>query len=606
MVGERAERNQPVEYVSPLTNRNKDIADLVVNQGWTQSAAAVKYGISQKTVSVIIRQYMRSQVLVRRTEGPEQSRIRFDTIEHLTEDLGYVNKPFHLDWYKLAGNLQFLLKAPRNHAKSTCLSILLPLYEILRNPEIRILLVSNTDKQARAFVRAVKQLIEQNFKFLVPFGRTTWTDSQFIVRRTGFSKGQVIKEATMAAVGVEGPILSKRQDLIICDDVVDLENAATQDQRDKVYDWFRTTLLPALEPKTGRIIVIGTPFRGGDLYEKLQKDWPKNYRIYDAIVNEEAKISLWPERIPYECPENMVHQNGERHEGWCCLMDIKRQMGVVHFNGQFRCDVSGYVGEKLRREWLEEAYYTTLPREFTEIIIGVDPAIRQKESADYFAMATVGYSQPEGKVYVIDLFRDHIPYPKQIWQITEHALTYHPNRILLEVTGYQEALQQGLENSMLPIIPVKTVTDKLTRILKISPYFEQRRIRVRPDMTDFLEEYVQFDQGDHDDLLDALAIAVQDIIDRFQTQKDYHPQLAFQPVWRSRMPVELAYASVPGTTSDAGRLSMPVLKADKATGGIVCLVCGKHRPYECKGHEIPEQEQGRFQLASSGTGLKGL
>jgi hypothetical protein len=108
----------------------------------------------------------------------------------------------------------------------------------------------------------------------------------------------------------------------------------------------------------------------------------------------------------------------------------------------------------------------------------------------------------------------------------------------VEATAYQAALAQGLQGMGLPVIPYKTVKDKVTRVLSISPYFENKTIRVKSDMDDFIHEYTQFDKGDHDDLLDSLTLAVQDIIERHtQRLPEYHPMMAFAQVFKSKLPV---------------------------------------------------------------------
>ena len=56
-------------------------------------------------------------------------------------------------------------------------------------------------------------------------------------------------------------------------------------------------------------------------------------------------------------------------------------------------------------------------------------------------------------------------------------------------------------------------------------------------MDDFIHEYTQFDKGDHDDLLDSLTLAVQDIIERHtQRMPEIHPKIGFGTVFKSRLP----------------------------------------------------------------------
>src|SRR3989442_10274624 len=191
-----------------------------------QTEIGKRLGISQQLVSKSIKKWKRILEDQKKPsipvgiKGPIQS-LTPSTIAELTFTLGYTNKPFHEEWYDYA-NVQrrFLLLAPRRHAKSTCLSINYVLWRIVKNPNIRILLVSNTDLQARAFVRVVKQLIEQYYPLLIPSGREKWAETAIVVKRD-----EILKEPTLSAVGVNGPIISRRQDLIIGDDLIDSENA---------------------------------------------------------------------------------------------------------------------------------------------------------------------------------------------------------------------------------------------------------------------------------------------------------------------------------------------------------------------------------------------
>jgi len=503
---------------------------------YKQKVVAQMLGRTQQSVSRAIKIYRR--ILVKQAQAqpgaivtiPElQSELRVPgKIGEFTKLLGYTDKEFHNEWYDYASiQRRFLLLAPRRHAKSTCLSVNYVLWRIVNNPNIRILLVSNTDLQARGFVRVVKQNLEKYFPSLIPEGREKWAETAFVVKRSA-----TLRDQTLSAVGVNGPIISRRQDLIVCDDVVDSENAESESLREKVYDWFLKVLMPTLEPN-GQIIIIGTPFGPDDLYARLQIDkWP--FRKYDAIVDEDKKESLWPEVLPFECA---IAQTEKEHKGHCCLAAIRRQMGVIRFGAQYRCDPSGYAGNKLKIEWLKESYYRDLPEKL-EIVMGVDPAISERTGADYTAITVLGYSEAEKKIYLVAYYRGHYTFPEQLSLITTTWQTHQASRIIVEATAYQAALAQGLQGMGLPVIPYRTIKDKVTRVLSISPYFENRTIRIKSDMDDFIHEYTQFDKGDHDDLLDSLTLAVQDIIERHtQWMPEYHPQWSFATVFKSKLPV---------------------------------------------------------------------
>ena len=52
--------------------------------------------------------------------------------------------------------------APRGHAKSTWLSIIYPIWKIVKIRDIKVIIVSDTGDQAEMFLRAIKDELEAN------------------------------------------------------------------------------------------------------------------------------------------------------------------------------------------------------------------------------------------------------------------------------------------------------------------------------------------------------------------------------------------------------------------------------------------------------------
>ena len=86
---------------------------------------------------------------------------RIDVLGSLV--LGYDLRPFHVDMlaYQSARHASLHL-APRGFGKSTVLNITRCIHEVLRDPNTRILIVSNTQLQAEVFLREVKHHFEHN------------------------------------------------------------------------------------------------------------------------------------------------------------------------------------------------------------------------------------------------------------------------------------------------------------------------------------------------------------------------------------------------------------------------------------------------------------
>ena len=134
---------------------------------------------------------------------------------------------------KSARQNRSLILAPRGFGKSTLLSVARCIFEIVRNPDVRILLASNTQAQAEAFVREVRGHFERNRIFRRLYGDfvgSKWTDRELIVGR----RKRIVKEPTIYATGVGGALVSRHFDIVICDDIVDEESSRTKTRREKL------------------------------------------------------------------------------------------------------------------------------------------------------------------------------------------------------------------------------------------------------------------------------------------------------------------------------------------------------------------------------------
>ena len=426
------------------------------------------------------------------------------------------------DWYRTLENpsIRRLIRlAPRSHAKSQVHTVNYALWELYRNPNNRIVVASNTGGMATAFAREIRTRVQDNpyLEHLVPLDLRSakWTDASFEVVRDIQDRN-----TSVFAVGANSGILSKRADIIICDDIIDEENSATPGQREKVRTWFWKTLYPVLEP-AGRMIIVGTRWHYADLYGELLgiNDYPYNEYftrdswtciVQQAILNEEHRKVLWPERWSFES------------------LDELRKEDRAIFACQYQNDPSGLVGKKFRWEWFrwfefdgKTISYKTdenlieLTLDELDIYIGVDPAISQSEEADYFALVVIGIDN-NNNVFVLDYVNEHLTFNSQVAAIFEKYSQCKPVRITLETVAYQQALFQEVsrlsesQRLYLPIKEQKTSRDKVTRSNKLSGMFENGKVFLqRGKQGAITDTLLQFPKGEHDDLFDALDFAVE-------------------------------------------------------------------------------------------------
>lgn len=357
-----------------------------------------------------------------------------------------------------AHNNWLMVEAPRDHSKSTVFTVNYPLYEIGRNHNVRIVVASNADETARGFVRQIRTIIDKDKTYKKTFGRlkpqkpTMWRDDAFIVDRDNYKD----KDPTVSAVSYGGQVVSKRADIIIVDDLLTFENTRTKEQRQKIHDWFWTVLFPLLKPG-GRLIIVGTAWNTKDLYEELLGDHNFDVRLrYDAIVDEEKKQTLWPERWTWEE-----------------LQRRKSSMGSLAFNRSYRNITANPEDSPFEESWLQAALKRGQNRKFIRafdygswdlgrltISMGVDLAIGQKEKNDYTAMAVVG-RLPDGRKILLYALRRRLT-PAQIRNtIKEVARNFNPDIITVESNAFQASIKMDLaEETDLPIEAYNTGGEK--------------------------------------------------------------------------------------------------------------------------------------------------
>lgn len=402
-------------------------------------------------------------------------------------------EPFHRRWIEfIRDRARSLILAPRGHGKTTAVTVGLTLWNVLRNPDVRVLIVSNTQAQAESFLREIKLHLEMNPLLTKLFGYQRgpkWAESEIIVagaKRKG-------KEATVTALGVMGAVISRHFDVIILDDIVDEENARTGPQRDKLRSWFYTTLAPTLEPD-GKLLILGTRYHLRDLYGYLAQGPMRDDFVRYRALDENGE-PLWPGKFSAEF-----------------LNRAREEAGPIIFNAQYQNDVELMRGRMFREDWIKR--YDT-PPDRLKVAIGVDLAIGQNSDNDYFAVAAVGKAE-DGKLYVLEATRGRYTFDEQAKKVTDAYTKFNrPDRpvvrVGIEATAYQEALPQRLRNeTAMPVVSVRPAVDKISRAHALTAFFESGRVFLKDDATQsaLIEELLLFPEGKHDDLFDALEIAV--------------------------------------------------------------------------------------------------
>lgn len=436
--------------------------------------------------------------------------LRKQIIEHnridilATAILGLKIQPFHLSLLQFQflhpDNLQLVF---RGAGKSTTCTVTKSIHLLLKNPNLRILIASKTSQNAEGFLTEIKNHFESNVMLQEVFGqyydqrKCKWDNREIIVApRTSTNK-----ESSITCVGVEGTVVSKHYDVIISDDLVDEENSRTQYMRDKTRTWYYQTLLPTLEPPEpsvphrGEHHRLGTRYHYADQYGHLIANELKDHHNIIPALDAQGR-SPWPEKYP---------------ASW--FAKRKKESGILIFNAQYQCDTEAMKGEIFPYDYCQQLSAADWPSsKDLRIYMGVDLAISQKDSADKFAIVVVGVAPDHTGYYVLDYFEDQLRFKEQTLKIVQYYRKWDPIRCGIETNQYQEAQYQNLRDEY-PDIRLKAMnqeTDKITRAMKLSATFEDRKMFFRGggQQNLLIEHLVLFPNHRYKDLFDALDVAI--------------------------------------------------------------------------------------------------
>lgn len=175
--------------------------------------------------------------------------------------------------------------------KTSQLGILRLLWELGRNPNLRIAIVSKKADKAVEISRAVRSYIEKSkelaevFPELIPGDK--WEEAEWTVRRPVHSR-----DPSVQALGLWEGVTGSRIDILLLDDVLDAENTSTPEARKKVAKRIRGTFIDRVS-KTGRIWFLTNAWHPEDAAHTLAKDGWHCARY--VSVDEDGNLA-WPKK----------------------------------------------------------------------------------------------------------------------------------------------------------------------------------------------------------------------------------------------------------------------------------------------------------------------
>jgi len=384
-----------------------------------------------------------------------------------------------------------LILVPRNHLKSSVVTKAWTIQQVLRNPDIRILITNAVWENSRKYLKSIQHYLAPGqwmSRFFGNFQSYNWNQDECTVAM----RKKILDAPTWATTGIEKEQTGQHYDLIVADDIVARENVSTPEQRQKVKLYYKD-LLDLLEPN-GTIVVVGTRWHQDDLYSDLLQDPNFDPFVRTAYKDETRQEVIFPEKFSLEY-----------------LDSLRSAKGSYEFSAQYLNNPIDESAADFKASWLKHYDAAKLPP--LSFYLTVDPAISLSRDADYSALVVAGMS-PSREIYVVDRIHRRMVPSDLVKAVFELVEKWRLTRIGLETVSFQLTLKYDLEREMRARGKFFSIDEmgrranqekKEARIRRLQPYFEQGLVYLRNDMKDVEDELLSFPRGKHDDLIDALS-----------------------------------------------------------------------------------------------------
>lgn len=423
-------------------------------------------------------------------------------------------------------SLHLAIAAPRGEAKSTLVSQLFTLYCLVAQKKRYALIVMDSIDQAYPMLEAIKVELEFNQRLRVDFpeiagqGRV-WQAATIVTKAN--QKVQVAGSGKKLRGLRHG---AYRPDLVVLDDIENDEQVRSPEQRDKLHDWLKKTVLPlgAAGDKLD-VVYIGTILHYDSVLNRTLSSKAWKTAKFKALIRQPDDMSLWDKWEDFYLNEGeavadaFYSQNKSAMDkgavvSWAArpiltLMKIRARDGHATFDSEYQNDPLSSDDAMFANAL---TYWTELPGEL--VYFGaLDPSLgKAGASRDPSAILVGGYHRETGKLYVIEAqIKKRLP-DLIIEDVIRMQKQYQCQRWFVETVQFQEFLKDELVKRSaqrgipVPATATKPNTDKMLRIESLQPHMANGLILLHSSQATLISQLRHFPKADHDDGPDALEM----------------------------------------------------------------------------------------------------
>lgn len=441
---------------------------------------------------------------------------------------------------------QVAIAAPRGLGKTSISNLLLPAKNILFADANYIVPVSSTATQAEQQSENLKRELMSNNYVRSIYGdiRTkTFSKTQWVVNVAG---NEICVMPRGSGQQIRGLLFrNSRPDLIIVDDLESAEGVRSEEQREKLREWFFADLMNSVDrgKDDWRIIVVGTVLHQKALLVELldSPDW-------DSEI-----ISICDDDLKSNAPNFMSDEAVKR-----LYFEYKNLGKIDTFYREYR-NIPVPTGEdavfqpdKLFKYYEEKDFKLSQDPNVENILI-VDPAKTTKVHSAETGFVLCGVNMLNDAIFVRKAKGEKL-HPQEIYdRISEYIMFYNVQVLGIEVTSLHEFILHPLKNELarrglrVEIVELHArggagEKGKEARIKQLLHYYEAGLIYHNKEGTTQLEaQLVSFPRPARWDVMDAFGYIPEILESGQRYMKGYTGEMDARKIVEAEMEEVMAY-----------------------------------------------------------------
>lgn len=386
---------------------------------------------------------------------------------------------------------RLIVCAPPRHTKSELSSRRFPAWYLGRNPNKQIIASTYNQDFASDFGRDVRGIIAAE-EYNRLFHDVTLKEDSKAANRFHTNQGGVY-----VSVGVGGPVTGRGAHIALIDDPIkNRQDADSETYRERVWQWYTSTLYTRLMPG-GAIILILTRWHEDDLAGRLleaQENGGDQWELVDLHPEETNGVvtkALWPEW--YGCE---------------ALNRIKANVGPRDWSALYMQQPQPDEGTFFKKEWFPSADISNNLNYY----ICSDFAVTE-DGGDFTELGVFGIDHDEN-IYIIDWWSGQSTADVWIDALLDLVHQYRPLAFFGETGQIRRAIEPFLvkrckeRKTFVRLEWITRTKDKaaMARPFQARASMQKVFISSLVQQTELLDQLLKFPAGKHDDKVDVCAL----------------------------------------------------------------------------------------------------